>query len=538
MGRCIGHEPCPKCGSRDNLARYEDGGAHCFSAGCGYFEKAGGTPMEHTEEAHEWAPIQGEYKALPARGLDEADFRHWGYQMGHHPKLGAVHIMNVKDATGKLVGQKYRTKAKDFSWLTDTKKHPLYGVWLWPSKGKSITITEGELDAISVSKSFGHRWPVVSLPDGTGSVRKALTNYYDWLDGFEKIVLAFDQDEHGQKAAAEAIELLPAGKVHIMRFPEGCKDANETLVKHGTAELSKCFWNATLWKPDGIVAGEDIDLDKIMQGTSAGIPMPYPKLQEMVFGFRPELTLITAGSGIGKSTLAREWAYYLRKEHDCRIGNIFLEEQNQKTAQAFVAIDHNIPLGRLRYQPDLLSRDEWAQSKRDIIDNGMFFYDHFGSIEGKSLISKIAYLRKVCGVQQVILDHVSITVSGLETQDERRDLDMLMTNLQTVIQQTGVGIIAISHLKRKMGVSFNEGGQISLNDLRGSAALEQLSDNVIALERDQQADGDKSCRATLRVLKCRETGYTGLADTLNYNRDTGRYEVAAPFADDPEEHKF
>ena len=36
MGACVGHEPCPKCGSRDNLARYDDGGAWCF--GCHYWE--------------------------------------------------------------------------------------------------------------------------------------------------------------------------------------------------------------------------------------------------------------------------------------------------------------------------------------------------------------------------------------------------------------------------------------------------------------------------------------------------------------------
>lgn len=495
-----------------------------------------------------WVPIDGYYQALPKRGLDEDDLRHWGYQMGELRDGTPVHIMNVRDQTGKPVAQKYRTRDKEFTWASDTKQHPLYGAWLWPSKGRSVVVTEGELDAISVSKAFGHRYPVVSLPDGTGSVKKTLKASYDWLDGFAEIVLCFDQDEPGQRATAEAIDLLPPGKVYIMRLPEGCKDANECLIQHGASVLSKCYWNKTLWKPDGIISGEDMSLEDIMQETPAGVPLPYPKLQEMIYGFRPELTLLTAGSGIGKSTLAREWAYWLKVHHGCKIGNIFLEEKNRKTAQAYVAIDRNIPLGRLRFEPTLLTREEWAESKAKAVNGGMWFYNHFGSLESKGLISKIAYLRRACGVDFVMLDHISIVTSGMESssEGERKDIDVLMTNLQTVIQQTDVGIIAIVHLKRKPGANFNEGDAISLSDLRGSGALEQLSDNVIALERDQQAAGEKACVERVRVLKCRETGYTGLADTLRYDRPTGRLVLANSFTaatppsqdDDEEEHKF
>lgn len=447
-----------------------------------------------------------------------------------------VHIMNIRDQKGRLVAQKFRTPQKDFSWIGETKNPPLYGVWLWPSKGKSVVVTEGELDAISVSKAFEHRWPVVSLPNGTGSLKKTLTACYDWLDGFDKIVLWFDSDQAGADAIDEAIDLLPPGKVYIARSTEGCKDASDVLVAHGTSAVAKCYYDAALYRPDGIVAGEDLDLEDLMTEVSAGVPMPYPKTQDMILGFRPELTLLTAGSGIGKSTLAREWAYWLKVIHGKKIGNIFLEEKNRKTAQAYVAIHNNIPLGKLRHEPHIISPEEWARSKREAVDGGMWFYDHFGSLDSKSLISKIAYLRKVCGVDFVMLDHISIVTSGLESssEGERKDIDILMTNLQTVIQQTDVGIVAIVHLKRKPGVVFNEGGQISLSDLRGSGALEQLSDNVIALERNQQADGDEACLERIRVLKCRETGYTGIADTLEYVRATGRLIVSdKPMGDAP-----
>ena len=97
-----------------------------------------------------------------------------------------------------------------------------------------------------------------------------------------------------------------------------------------------------------------------------------------------------------------------------------------------------------------------------------------------------------------------------------------MTDLAAFVNESGVGIIVVVHLSRNKGkAAFNEGGQISLNDLRGSAALEQLSWNVVAAERDQQ-DEERKNVLTLRVLKCREQGWTGIADTCEYNFNTGR----------------
>jgi twinkle protein len=137
------------------------------------------------------------------------------------------------------------------------------------------------------------------------------------------------------------------------------------------------------------------------------------------------------------------------------------------------------------------------------------------------------YLAKVCKVDFIMLDHISIVTSGMESssEGERKDIDILMTKLASFTQETGVGVVAVVHLKRVNGKNFNEGGQVSLNDLRGSASLEQLSDNVWAIERDQQADAETSDMMTVRVLKNREVGDLGETDVLIYNRTTGRLEL-------------
>jgi twinkle protein len=469
---------------------------------------------------------QGKIDAIEPRKLTFETCKKWGYEVGD-----GCQIANYRDEQGELVAQKIRAKGKKFFSLGPAKKNkPLYGIWLWPLKAgqRSITITEGEIDALSVSQSFENKWPVVSLPDGSDSCEKAIKQHFEYLCGFDKIVLMFDADEPGREAIEVATSLLPLGKVHVAKYPDGCKDANDVLVKHGKAALAKCYWDAAPYRPDGIIAGEDISLDDMMADEDRGYSLRLPLLQEKMLGLRKaEITLLTAGSGIGKSTTARQLVYELRVDHGLKIGNIFLEERNRTTAQAYVALDRKIPLARLRYNKSLLTREEWAESKARITHNGMWFYNHFGSLESDNLIKKMRYLATVCGVDFIVLDHISIVTSGMESssEGERKDIDILMTRLASLAQETGVGIIAIAHLKRAKDKTFNEGDQVSLSDLRGSAALEQLSHNVIAAERNQQAEDGSQDTMQYRILKCREVGDLGLADTVVYNRKTGWLEL-------------
>ena len=124
----------------------------------------------------------------------------------------------------------------------------------------------------------------------------------------------------------------------------------------------------------------------------------------------------------------------------------------------------------------------------------------------------------------IVLDHISIVVSGSEEADdnERRAIDKLMTNLRSLVQETGVGIILVSHLRNKNtgGKAHEDGGKIALSELRGSGGIKQLSDFVIGLERDQQ--GKNPNNANIRVLKARLGGKTGIAGAVTYNEFTGR----------------
>jgi len=171
-----------------------------------------------------------------------------------------------------------------------------------------------------------------------------------------------------------------------------------------------------------------------------------------------------------------------------------------------------------------ITEEEYEEAFNATVGSGRFYlYDHFGSLESDNLLSKLKFLANGCGCDFLVLDHISIAVSGREDGDERRIIDNLMTNLRSLVEQTGVGVLAICHLRKPQGSasSHEEGGRVSLDDLRGSGSIKQLSDTVIAIERDQQ-DKEHSDYCLLRVLKCRLTGETGEADTLHYNRKTGR----------------
>jgi twinkle protein len=196
-----------------------------------------------------------------------------------------------------------------------------------------------------------------------------------------------------------------------------------------------------------------------------------------------------------------------------------------------MSIELNKPL---HLSMDGISKEAYdAAFKRTVGSGGLYFYDHFGSLESENLVSKLKYLATGIGCDFIILDHISIAVSGIEDGDERRIIDNLMTKLRSLCENTQVGIIAVCHLKKKMGqgATHEEGGRVTLDDLRGSGGIKQMSDTIIGMERDQQ-DEEVCNISQLRVLKCRFTGVTGPADMLEYDKKSGRLLVQNPITEE------
>ena len=510
----VAHEPCPKCGSKDNLARYSDGHGYCF--GCSYRENGNGEVAKETKEVTEI--IQSEPVSLNKRSLTESTCQKWGYGVSKY-KGTPVQVANYKDESGKTVAQKLRFPNKDFVWLGDTKKAGLWGSNLWRDGGKMVTITEGEIDALTVSQLFDNKWPVVSLPNGAAGAAKSIAKHVDWLEKFDSVIFCFDQDEAGRKAASECAYLLSPGKAKIVtNMPH--KDANECLVNGKGAEVIDAIWGAKVFRPDGVVAGEDLWDDIIADVSTPSVDYPWPGLNEKLDGIRQgELITLTSGTGIGKSSVCRELAYYLIAQ-GYNIGYIALEESVRRSAEGIMSIYMNCP-------HHLWKRNGITEEqKREAFDHSVgcgrvTMYDHWGSQDPDNLIHQIRYMARSMNCTHVILDHLSIVVSGMGDGDERRMIDNTMTKLRSLVEETGIALILVSHLKRPDGRGHEEGAQTSLSQLRGSHAIAQLSDAVIGMERNQQ-DPVMANILTIRVLKNRYTGDCGLASQLEYNKDNGR----------------
>ena len=458
--------------------------------------------------------VSGQATDLPKRALREETLRKFKYHVS-----GREEAANYYSSSGALVAQKIRTPDKDFYVLGDLKAAGLFGEQLWESGGKRLVITEGEIDAMSYAQATGMTWPVVSVPNGAAGASKAIKKSLEFVESFDEVVFMFDSDKPGKEAALECAALLRPGLAKIVELP--LKDASDMLVAGRGKELRDSVWQAKTYRPDGIIEGKDIDMSELLKPVQPGFEIPYPGLQQKLRGLRKrELVMICAGSGIGKSTLARELGSHLVCEHKQRVGWIMLEESWRKTAQALAGIRFNQPVGDIMENPNVLSEAEWATAQEEIY-NRCAFYDAWGSTAVDNLISKMRYLAVGCDADFIVLDHISMVVSGLDV-DERKTLDILMTRLRQFCEQTGVGVIGISHLRRNTSKeSFNDGASVSLTDLRGSAAIEQLSDVVISAERDQQAE-EGSNVAQLRVLKNRPYGFVGTAGHCQYVNTTGR----------------
>lgn len=543
------HAPCENCGSSDGNSVYSDGHQFCFV--CEHRVPAseerkqelssrrrivgGGKPM--TYNVWNFGESNGRYSALTARGISKETCQKAGYWIA---KVDGVmyQVADYRDQNGNIVSQKVRDKDKNFKTTGSHKSDALFGKHLW-NGGKKIVVTEGEIDMLTVMELQDCKYPVVSLGHGASAAKKTCAANYEYFDQFEQIILMFDMDEAGRKAVEEAAQVLPAGKVRVAVLP--CKDANECHLNGHDREIMEQVWNAGPWIPDGVVSALSLReriREHLSSEESVGLLFSgCTGINDKTLGARGgEVIMVTSGSGMGKSTFVRQQALQWGTAMGKKVGLAMLEESVEETAEDLIGLHNRV---RLRQSDSL---------KREIIENGKFdqwfdelfgndtfhLYDSFAEAETDRLLAKLAYMRSGLGCDVIILDHISIVVSASGESDERKMIDNLMTKLKGFAKSTGVVLVVICHLKNPdKGKAHEEGRPVSITDLRGSGALRQLSDTIIALERNQQ--GDMPNLVLVRILKCRFTGDTGIAGYMEYNKETGWLEPSS-YSGEEESH--
>ena len=549
----VGREPCPTCGSDNNLARYSDGHAYCFGATCDHYEPAEGSKSEGTPQTQEDKPqarnlIDGTYGALKARKLSEETARRYNYKIGLFNGQPAQ-LAGYTDDKGNVIAQKLRfaDKKEGMPWVGDKKNVGLFGSHLF-GKGKRIVITEGEIDAMTVYQAQGAKWPAVSLINGADGARKDIAKNIEYLSNFDEIVLMFDEDEPGREATEAAAEVLTGHKVLVAQLP--LKDANECWINGEQDKIVQAIWTAKPYNPASVVHGEDIWTRLQNRPVVTSIPFPewMPQMNKKVLGLRlGELDTWTSGSGMGKTTMIKQLQAHIFRTTDLNQAIIHLEEPLEDTAESLLGVfmEKRLTIPEVRdtvTEADLRFHFDKTFMAKDAHGNSrMYLHDAFGSMgSDENLMNRIRYYAHACDCKVIWIDHLSILVSDMgENGDERRRIDALMHSLKTLTVELGVYIGLISHLKKAGGpTSFEEGAAPSLDDLRGSGGIKQLSNSVYAISRNQQAETEAARNtAQVHVLKSRYTGDTGPADFIYFQKETGTFcagvdpEMAAQFED-------
>lgn len=448
-----------------------------------------------------------EFRALEDRQLSQDTAR--VYKFGYYDDGPFIHTY-PRFRGEKHVANQFRMRGKkEFRWEGFQEKMELIGQHAFPAgSAKAITICEGACDAGAGYELQGSKWPVVGVTSAATAVREVRDNY-EYLNSFEKIVVCLDSDDPGKEAAMKLAELLPLGKTHIMTLRRH-KDPNDYLRAGMHKEFVKEWWDAPAYMPAALRTGKDLWADIENPPDLNFIEYPWPGLTSKTYGLKlSELVIVNAETGVGKTTFSNEIAYHILRNtpDDVKVGFMKLEETNRDSGLGLISIHANQRL----HLPDVwasLDKGQLREWYNEILNNDRtIFWDHFGSNSIHAVLAKIQHMAAL-GCKYIILDHLSIIVSD-QSGDERKQLDEIVTKLKTECMKLRICVVAVIHQNRQ--------GQI-----RGTAGVEQLANDIFKLERDRESPDDwRRNVVRLTVQKNRFAG-TGGHVHFFFDSKTGR----------------
>lgn len=507
--------------------------------------------------------------AIPERGLSKETCEVFGVRSGLSESDGktvVAHYFPQKDHSGKVIGFAKRdlTKGKEdkYHFTSVGKTSPrmeMFGQDVAAGidrKKLTLFITEGQYDAMSIYEAVikdrvGTQYEgvapfVVSISHGTANAVENVSSNISFVEQFSEVCLAFDNDratpEQLKKGVMKGLEakqavaasLLPAN-VTTVEFGMGMKDANDYLRGGFVKELNKLIsFDRRKAQLENIVTAASLDDDEWLKPKKKGdLTKVFPRLDEKLNGFRDrELTVLTAPSSVGKSTVSKI-IHNCFLEDGQKVGVIALEESVDKTLKTFTAMKLGViakrfienPLGCGFSKGDVLEAKKYYED-----DEKLVFVDHFGSLPIDQLLAKVKVLHFTYGCNRILIDHLSMVVSGAVNNDERKDLDFAMTQLAAFCAGHDIHIMVVSHLNRDISEASKppKGKEdepfwvnIRKESLRGSAAIEQLSWNIISIEPEILPDKTRG-DVRLVLLKNREWDTLGICDTFHLDKVTGK----------------
>ena len=501
--------PCPNCDSSDAFSYNTDKHVgKCFSCGRGFTgdydvgsgsSKSNVVKMQHREDAN--------YKYISSRGITTQTMEFYGVKTLMHGDV-AIQQEYVYPSGGK----KIRRLPKTFT-AEGLKSDELFGMNRFVAgTSKVVTITEGELDALSAWQMLGgstSKWPtvVVSLP--SASPAKGLWhNVMKWLDSFEKIILSIDTDGPGDEICAKINNLFP-NKVYRVDHGE-YKDANDFLQAGKGNDYKQAWYAAQRYMPDNILHTAD-DLLELFDHTPdhTYVPTGIPEFDEKAMGLmQGHFTVFKAPTGIGKTELMRylEWNFLQR---DVTFATWHLEETKLRSVLGLVSYD----LGDNLTRKDLVEEKDKVGAVREsikrITDGGNYYQYYLKENQGADdLIQQIRLLKEAYGCKFVMFEPIQDVITVGSEDSKESALAELSVRLSKLAADLNVGIVTIAHT--------NEHG-----DMKYCKMIGQRASVIVRLDRDKDAE-DVEDRNTTRLLieKNRPTSEEGPAGDMLFNTGT------------------
>lgn len=523
MAKVVKKEQCPTCrdSGEDNLVTHDDGSIHCYA--CGEHSQNGNIKELPVREKGivNLLPL-GDIIPLGKRNITKESCEHYGVSFSKYQE-GPILIFPYC-VGNQTVAQKIKTPDKKIFWKGNVKDVTMFGCQTFTSPAQRLIITEGEEDCLAcyqvVKDTSTH---VTTLTNGASSVEQFYEKNHEQLLKYPDIVVCMDMDEAGESAAKKFLELLPPGKCRVARLTEN--DPCDMLVANKENELRWALLKAEVPTLEEVVDLSKLSLDFFKEEFKPGEMTGFPLLDQNLDGIRKgELVMLASGTGLGKTTFLNDIAYKWAAR-GLKIADIKLEKNIRRTIYDYMAMHYRIAPRKFAYNPNIITDDQ-KQSFLDRFSGKMYFLKHFGSLSSNRLLTILDYYATVLKVDYILLDHISIAVSGLEggMDGERKEIDKLLTKIRELINRTGVGFICVSHLKNPPNnmLQYEEGKEIRRCDLRGSGGLAQLSDTILAIEGnlvELETRGDRK----LKILKARDGDMQETyCDTWTYNGHIGR----------------
>ena len=561
MGEFVKHTACPSCGSSDGLAIYSDDSSHCFvcqkTVPSEEFKEANKEPKKVrksvrkevmtekvktavTSQQTEELKSRTSLSARGYRGIKDETLKTFGVRTEFNEETGEVYCTYYPcTVNGELSGWKPRVHPKQFGGsIGQTGSNcDLFGQFKFKNGGKTVLIVGGEHDQLAayqmlkeyyVSKGWDFEPVVVSPTVGETGCAKQIAAQYIWFNQSDKIVVAMDSDEAGQKAIDKIVAALPKGKVFVAKWSG--KDPNEMLLKGKERQFISDFYNAKAYVPAGVVGSNEL-YDKIVaQAEQIKVPFPpFLKTLNDMLGGGLNLGHIYTCSGVtggGKTSLINEMIYHWLFHSPYQIGVVSMELNAGQYGEVLLSRHIQQKLAKLNHDDKikLLSTDQIRLMGKELFEKEdgsprfMLIDDRDSSLE--QFQDTIEQMIISSGVKIVVIDPWSDVLDGLSNEEQA----LAMKWLKSCIKSHGCSFFLINHVRKSQNGGKNDqsaGGKITESDIMGSSTIMKSASANILLMRNKDAEDIQERNTTnISLAKNRLLGLTGPAGKVYYDFET------------------